>query len=462
METTGKYKFLLKVVVIAENMLLLNGTYLILLSFFPVIDIELQSYQILLLFINLGYLLSLNIFKLAMEPRKWKWSNIVQREFYRVSLGMLVTIVFLFTIKASDQVSRLFVMTYFPLLFLLIINFHLLTREVLYLLFKTAHNRDNAVILGAGSLGKKLYQELAGDPALNINALGFFDDNPSANGGKLLGCTADVKEYVLENNVTKIYCTLPSSAKEKIKDILNFSDQHVVNFHIIPSLRHYTDTPVILETIGNTPVLSIRKIPLSYVQNAFVKRCVDIMISSIFLLTLFPLFYIVIGAGIKLSSPGPIFFTQQRTGKRGKNFKCYKFRSMRVNSESDSKQATANDERKTRFGNFLRRTNLDELLQFVNVWRGDMSIVGPRPHMLLHTTEYSDSVHKYMVRHFIKPGITGLAQVNGYRGETKEVKKMQERIRRDIWYIENWALWLDLVIMWKTVCLVFKGDKNAY
>lgn len=168
------------------------------------------------------------------------------------------------------------------------------------------------------------------------------------------------------------------------------------------------------------------------------------------------------GLAIKISSPGPVFFKQKRSGEDGREFWCYKFRSMRVNAQCDTLQATECDPRKTRIGNLIRKTNVDELPQFINVLKGDMSLVGPRPHMLKHTEEYSHLINKYMVRHFVKPGITGWAQVTGFRGETKELWQMEGRVQRDIWYIEHWTFLLDLYIMYKTVYNVIRGDKEAY
>ena len=462
METVGRYKSLLKAVVITEDLLLLNSLYLLLLSFFPIITIEKDAYQLLLLSINLAYLLSLNFPAVTVDARKWKLNNIINRTFFHVGFTMLITIVFLFSTKTSEHVSRMFVSSYFILLFFLIIILHLLTHKILYQVFRTSRYHDKAVILGAGILGKELYKELTSDSYLGIKVMGFFDDDPSVNKERLLGNIADAKKYVIENNISKIYCTLPLSAKEKIKDILNFAEQHIINFHIIPSTRHYIDTPVILDMIGNTPILSIRKIPLSYSHNAYLKRALDLLVSSLFLAIIFPFMYLIIGIAIKISSPGPVFFTQLRTGKGGKNFKCYKFRSMRVNEECNTKQATVNDNRKTRVGSFLRRTNLDELPQFINVFKGDMSIVGPRPHMLFHTFHYAEVVSKYMVRHFIKPGITGLAQISGLRGETKDIRQMKKRIRKDILYIENWTLSMDIKIMIQTIWISLKGNINAY
>lgn len=230
----------------------------------------------------------------------------------------------------------------------------------------------------------------------------------------------------------------------------------------MPNLRNYMKRAMNLELLGNVPILYIREEPLRQVSNRFVKRAFDVAVSGAFLCTLFPVVYLFVALGIKLTSKGPVFFIQERSGENGRTFGCIKFRSMRVNDEADRVQATKNDPRKTRFGSFLRKSSIDELPQFINVLKGDMSIVGPRPHMLQHTELYSKLVNKYMVRHLIKPGITGWAQVTGYRGETHELSQMEGRVRRDIWYLENWSLLLDIRIMLLTVWNALKRDENAY
>jgi len=210
------------------------------------------------------------------------------------------------------------------------------------------------------------------------------------------------------------------------------------------------------------PVFILRNLPLSYLHNALIKRCFDIIISFIALIILVPIVFPVVSIFVKISSSGPVIFKQKRTGKRGNMFDCYKFRTMLCNEDENTKQATADDNRKTKVGNFLRKTSIDELPQFFNVLIGNMSLVGPRPHMLLHTSQYSPKVDKYMVRHFVKPGITGLAQVNGFRGETKELEMMEKRIMYDIKYVENWSMKMDIAILFKTFFLFLKGDENAY
>lgn len=217
-----------------------------------------------------------------------------------------------------------------------------------------------------------------------------------------------------------------------------------------------------MEILEFIPLLSIRNEPLQSVSKRAVKRTFDIAFSTLVLLLFYPVLYIVVGMLIKLSSPGPILFKQKRTGIYGKEFDCYKFRTMKVNKDADLVQAVKNDPRTTKIGSFLRRTNLDEMPQFLNVLFGDMSVVGPRPHMLKHTEQYSKLIDKYMVRHLVKPGITGWAQITGYRGETKTLEQMEGRVKRDVWYIENWSFFLDLKIIFVTVLNMFRGEKNAY
>ena len=239
-----------------------------------------------------------------------------------------------------------------------------------------------------------------------------------------------------------------------------FCVQHLIRVRYIPQ-DHDVVTQHIVE-FGDAYVVTQYNEPLNTPMNRFIKRMFDICFSLLFLCTLFPFIYVVVAVISKLTMPGPVFFRQERTGYDGKNFWCYKFRSMKVNVNADTLQATKNDPRVTRFGAFLRHSNVDELPQFFNVLRGDMSIVGPRPHMLSHTEYYSNRISDYMIRHYVKPGITGWAQTHGERGETKTVDDMGRRVEKDIWYIEHWNFWLDIQIIFKTVADAVKGDKKAY
>src|SRR5690606_10508566 len=220
--------------------------------------------------------------------------------------------------------------------------------------------------------------------------------------------------------------------------------------------------PYNISILGDVPVISIRQEPVYDIEGRFKKRLFDMLFSLLVVVLVLSWLYPLIGMLIKLESRGPIMFKQLRTGRDNKPFWCYKFRSMRVNNESDDRQATRGDSRITTIGAFLRRTSLDELPQFFNVLQGHMSVVGPRPHMLKHTEQYKTIIDHYMTRQFLKPGITGWAQVNGYRGETTEPRLMERRVAHDIWYLENWTTMLDVRIVFLTIINMLVGEKNAF
>ena len=259
----------------------------------------------------------------------------------------------------------------------------------------------------------------------------------------------------------ELYLCVSRREKKLVKQVSHLCEQRVVWFYYVPVSVESLDINLKREMLDDIEVFAAYESPLQNPVNKAVKRAFDIVVSLIALLLtglLFPLIYLI----IKIQSPGPIFFQQLRTGLDGRDFLCYKFRSMHVNRDADRVQATKDDPRKFPFGNLMRKANIDELPQFWNVLRGSMSVVGPRPHMLAHTEMYSRLIDKYMVRHFVKPGVTGWAQVTGYRGETRELWQMEGRVRRDIWYMEHWSIWLDIRIIWLTVKTIFVHDKNAY
>jgi undecaprenyl-phosphate galactose phosphotransferase/putative colanic acid biosynthesis UDP-glucose lipid carrier transferase len=242
---------------------------------------------------------------------------------------------------------------------------------------------------------------------------------------------------------------------------MDFADRNLIRFRLIPDLRGFLFRKVRVDFFDAVPVLSMRNEPLNIFSNRFAKRAFDILFSSIVLILVFPLAIFVFAPLIKLSSRGPVFFKQLRSGKDNKSFACWKFRTMKLNTSADTAQATPEDPRITMIGSFLRKTSLDELPQFYNALIGNMSVVGPRPHMLKHTEEYSVVIDKFMVRHFVKPGITGWAQVHGLRGETKEPGLMEKRVEYDVWYIENWSLLLDLKIIVLTMSQILMGKLHG-
>lgn len=344
----------------------------------------------------------------------------------------------------------------------------LLTR-ILYLNFirlyrRRGNNTRQVVFLGSTFNLQDLYRTLS-NPVTGYKISGYFNETPTPSfEGTIsyLGKPEQAISYMKLHKPDILYCALPSSMQQIILPIILYCEKHMIRFYSVPNVRNYLKHSMKFELIGDTPVLGILEEPLELAGNKILKRTFDIAVSFVILLTVFPLVYIFTAAAIKLSSPGPVFFKQLRSGQDGKQFWCYKFRSMRVNNTSDLLACTINDPRKTKVGDFIRKTNIDELPQFYNVLKGDMSIVGPRPHMLKHTEEYGRLIEKFMLRYFVKPGITGWAQVKGYRGEIKELWQMEGRVKYDIWYIEHWSFWLDLRIIFMTVTNMFKGEKNAY
>jgi putative colanic acid biosynthesis UDP-glucose lipid carrier transferase len=276
--------------------------------------------------------------------------------------------------------------------------------------------------------------------------------------GRILDCFL----YILENNIEEIYCAASKFNQKELQNLIDFADNNLIKVKLIPDNKEIFSRAMSIELYDNVPVLNIRKVPLDTETGRITKRFFDLIFSSlvlVFVLSwLTPLLFVL----IKLESPGPLYFKQKRHGLKRQIFWCYKYRSMTENKHSNSKMATKNDQRITRVGKFIRKTSIDELPQFINVFLGEMSVVGPRPHMELHTEDYEISVDKYLVRHFVKPGITGLAQIKGYRGEIMEKSDIHNRIKLDIFYVEKWSLWLDIKIIIKTVTNVFKGEEKAY
>lgn len=359
-----------------------------------------------------------------------------------------------------------FFLAYIVTLFILISTFRLLFRALIKKIRTNGRNLHHVILVGSTENNQELYHELADDPSTGYRVHGYFDFEPNPRFPKectYLGTPDQVIQYLGEHPyIHFLYCCLPSKHSNIILPIINYCENHLVHFYSVPNLHNYLHNRVFFNMLGNVPYLSLRPDPLSRLENKALKRTFDIVFSLLFLCTFFPFILIVVTIITKLTMPGPVFFRQKRNGLNDKEFYCYKFRSMKVNKEADSLQATKNDPRKTKWGNIMRKTNIDELPQFINVLLGDMSIVGPRPHMLKHTEEYSKLINKYMVRHFVKPGITGWSQVTGFRGETKELKDMEGRVRGDIWYIEHWSFGLDLYIIYRTIANAIHGEKNAY
>ncbi|NLP58833.1 undecaprenyl-phosphate glucose phosphotransferase [Lutibacter sp. B1] len=327
------------------------------------------------------------------------------------------------------------------------------------------YNFRKIVLVGYNENMEKLFDKVFLNPDFGYQIEGFFTDVKLENHLKeyYKGTLDEVIGYCEENKVDDMIISLPHHKSDLINDLLRFGDNNMIRVKIIPEFSEYLSQVFSIEYIQNIPILKFREEPLQSLANRILKRGFDVVFSSLVVLLLFSWLFPVIAVIIKLTSKGPVFFSQERTGRNGIPFKCLKFRSMKVNAESDTLQATKGDCRITPFGAFMRKTSIDELPQILNVLANHMSLVGPRPHMLKHTDEYRVLVDKFMVRHFAKPGVTGWAQINGFRGETKTVQDMANRAEADIWYIENWSFMLDMRIIFMTVwTMLFRRDENAY
>ena len=322
-----------------------------------------------------------------------------------------------------------------------------------------------AIIACGNEVGRRLATQIRATPFLGIRFAGYFDDRSqariaAAGAGELLGPVRELAEHVKKHRVDLIYITLPMTSQPRILKLLDDLRDTTASIYVAPDIFHFDLIQARVDAVGGIPVVAVCETPFRGVTG-LVKRASDIVLAASILVLIAPLM-LAIAIGIKLTSPGPVIFRQRRYGLDGREIIVYKFRTMTVLEDGGAvRQATRNDQRVTRLGALLRGSSLDELPQFVNVLQGRMSVVGPRPHAVAHNEMYRKLIKSYMIRHKVKPGITGWAQVNGLRGETDTLEKMRARIEFDLAYLRNWSLGLDLYIVWKTIFVVLHRD-NAY
>lgn len=386
-------------------------------------------------------------------------NDILRRSTMLVATHTLLSYLLLRAIHFLSRLGwQIFVMGLVMLFSIILLRF--MERWLVKKLRQSGYNTRYVTLVGSDKELLHLYKKLTGNSTFGYKVYGIYGDIEG------LSYDGSVKDFELQ--LTKpeslklgdeVYLCVPRKERELIEQTARLCDHRMAKFYYLPTAEEKLNLQPIL--IDDISVMTTYTSPLEEPLNRLLKRLFDIVFSILCLIpTALLLPFIVLA--IKRQSPGPVFFRQRRTGIDGHEFYCYKFRSMHVNADADRLQATKDDPRKFPFGDFMRKTNIDELPQFLNVLLGDMSIVGPRPHMLAHTEQYDKLIDRYMVRHFVKPGITGWAQVTGFRGETRELWQMEGRVERDIWYIQHWSFWLDLRIIWLTVKTIFKRDGKAY
>ena len=478
-----------------------------------------QSNRIIKWIVMIGDFVLLNAIILVFAYWHWRmeaWEKgqieiyiLVNNIALMLSMLQFSTIIHLRVVGAGDILRRMVGLTcmqavltylllkvfvyYLPIGWLI---FEIGTLFVTFLLFKrlferwfiklyrqAGRNTRSVTLVGSDPELIGIFRKLRDDATLGYNILGYYGEDSLGDvanevereSDKLPGQTRGVlvrlgsfEDFLAGLDhpeqlklADELYLCISRKERNLIRRISKMCDSQVMRFFYVPVSVESIGLNLKREFLDDIEIYTTYENPLQNSVNRFLKRTFDIVLSLVFLIPtalLFPFIWLI----IKIQSPGPIFFKQLRTGLDGKNFYCYKFRSMHVNKDADKVQATKDDPRKYPFGNFMRKANIDELPQFLNVLKGDMSIVGPRPHMLAHTEMYSHLIDKYMVRHFVKPGVTGWAQVTGYRGETKELWQMEGRVKRDIWYMEHWSIWLDIRIIWLTIKSIFVHDEHAY
>jgi putative colanic acid biosysnthesis UDP-glucose lipid carrier transferase len=389
--------------------------------------------------------------------------SILKRTIEKLLLHMFI-IAFVVVTLDYQQISRTRMLFFYGTFFCLILVSRVASMQILKAIRAKGFNFKNYVIVGANDKGVRIHNTLSKDLTFGYRFLGFFD-TPCTTPWQLplAGTIQDLSKFVAVQTVDEIYVALQSQETAIIQELIALCDRCMIRIKFLPDFQSYTQSSKVDITFyDNTPVLTLRSEPLEFPVNRLTKKAFDVVFSLAVIVLIFPWLFPILMLLIKLESPGPIFFKQRRTGRDKKQFYCLKFRSMHGNEAAHHSQSHKGDPRVTRLGAFMRKTSIDELPQFFNVLLGDMSVVGPRPHMTNHTEQYAALINHYLVRHFTKPGITGWAQINGYRGETKVLKDMENRVEHDIWYIENWSLYLDLRIIARTVTNIFKGEENAY
>ena len=435
-----------------------------------------QDYIIFLL-VLLG-LVSVLYDRYAIYRTSSNFSSKIFSLFNAWTISFLVLFLLGFLTKQSTVYSRAFIVELYVVGFLLQAAIHLATRLITQSFNKHAHTKDNVIIVGQGQLANYLEHKITSNPWLHQNVIGTvaieeelkrnrrnqktalneYETSPSIQLGKV----SELPVLIDTHEITTIYIVTPLESSKVLEELyFVLLDKHV-SIHWIPDIFSLRLINHSVREIAGIPVITLSETPLTGISRV-TKSIEDKVLSILILLTISPILFVV-AIAIKLDSPGPVFFRQKRAGWNGKTFSIWKFRSMRADqqviNEKELKQAEKSDPRVTKVGAFIRKTSLDELPQLFNVLTGDMSLVGPRPHALQHDEVYAKGISDYYARHNIKPGITGLAQVRGFRGETKEIDQMTKRIESDIEYINNWSIWLDLSILARTIT-AFTG-KGAY
>jgi len=442
---------------------LLTDLIILNLSIFAIVSISeimsFRDYHVLssyMLHANLSWVITYFILSKQNLFLRDGYFNRVKRITYRVFNFVIVALVLAYLFMPRTTYSRVFLLEYSVLFYIGKLVYYYFLYLYLTILREKGIHVNRVIIVGWNETAKNLNRLLEFNPTLGYKFIGYVSDDDYID-KEIIGKIHELEKVIKEHQIETVFVSLSLFNESlKSKEYLRMCNRTGVRLRFVPDNQQWLKKTMNMEKMGQLMIINPQVIPLDNFESQFMKRLFDIVFSSLVIILLLSWFLPLLAILLKINSKGPVFFVQKRTGINNKTFKCLKFRSMKVNNESDIKQAVEGDQRITAFGNFLRKSNIDELPQFFNVLFGQMSVVGPRPHMLKHTDQYSGLIDGYLVRHYIKPGITGFAQISGYRGETDELWKMERRVHYDMNYLENWNFWWDLKIILMTII----GEKH--
>ncbi len=415
-----------------------------------------SEYQILQLLLNViwvGVFFSSNLQRINRNSRLLDHLN-------KVLTGLVINLSIVFALWFALQpvdYSRKYLFVTYLIFTISILFWRSIWHYVIRYYRIKGYNIRRVVIIGKGDLSDSLTQYFKEAPELGYHLVGVIDDHNDADDK-----FENYESFTLNNQTDILFCCLPNLKDEQVKDVIDFAENNLIKVNLISQFSRLSNYNLSIEQFGSIPIINVNSIPLDSFANRLIKRTFDIVFSGIFILLILSWLIPIIGLLIKMESKGPIFFKQKRHGKDNNFFLCWKFRTMTFEKNAEFKQATKNDNRITKIGSILRKTSIDEIPQFINVFLGDMSVVGPRPHPIKLNEEFQPKIDRFWQRHAVKPGITGLAQAKGFRGETAELSDMSGRVKLDRFYVKNWSLILDFKIILLTALSIIKGDQNAY
>ncbi len=449
----GRYSKYLRPISISFDVLVISIAYRIFFSELNVNDIHFTAYQIVCWSI-------ISYFSGFYEVYRYSTAVQIFSKLFRQGLLFLLSVIAFFPFAKETIFSGQAMAEYMVAAFIAIASFKFLLFYYLkqYRL-STGSNKRNIIIIGFTPQTINLKELFDSRADYGYNFYGYFSDKKK--NVQIIGGLDDIKDFAITNEIDDIYCSMNELDNQQLKDLVEFAEVNDKTIKFIPDTKHIFSKNLRIDYFEFFPVLSLRKTPLHEPIAMIVKRIFDIIFSLFVIVFILSWFTPLMALLIKLESKGPVFFLQSRPGINETEFFCYKFRSMQINKTTEQ-SVVKNDPRVTRVGRIIRKTSLDEMPQFLNVLKGEMSVVGPRPNLWSQNRLYSSRIKKYGIRHYVKPGITGLAQVKGYRGEISTDEDMINRIKYDVFYIENWSLILDLKIILQTVTNIIMGDEKAY